>query len=223
MQRYWDETSIHVIDFEGGPSCGIVEFGVATLRGRRIEAADTRICRPKASIPRKESAAHGITDAVAAGQPPFQSEWERFAGLRQSGPFAAHFASAENTMLKAAFPYPRLSPDWLVGAGEAATWGPWVDTGRLYRDLAGEGGALKLADLVAAHELQAELDALAAERCPSDRRRYHCALYDALACALLLLLYCVELAETRPTLRQLVLASQGSAAKRQEMEQQKLL
>ena len=35
-------------------------------------------------------------------------------------------------------------------------------------------------------ELQTELDTLAAERCPPERRHYHAALYDALAGALLL-------------------------------------
>ena len=40
--------------------------------------------------------------------------------------------------------------------------------------------------LVAAHGLQAELDALAAVHCPADRRRYHAALYDAFGGALLL-------------------------------------
>jgi DNA polymerase-3 subunit epsilon len=40
--------------------------------------------------------------------------------------------------------------------------------------------------LVTALGLQARLDALALEHCPPDRRRYHAALYDALAGALLL-------------------------------------
>ena len=35
-------------------------------------------------------------------------------------------------------------------------------------------------------QLQADLDALAAVHCPGARRRYHAALYDALAGALLL-------------------------------------
>ena len=39
---------------------------------------------------------------------------------------------------------------------------------------------------MAAAGLQAELDALAAGYCPPERRRYHAALYDALAGALLL-------------------------------------
>jgi DNA polymerase-3 subunit epsilon len=47
-------------------------------------------------------------------------------------------------------------------------------------------GAAGLAELVATHGLQGELDRLAARHCPPERRRHHAALYDALAGALLL-------------------------------------
>ena len=44
----------------------------------------------------------------------------------------------------------------------------------------------RLESLVAACSLQGELDALASVHCPAGRRRYHAALYDALAGALVL-------------------------------------
>jgi DNA polymerase III epsilon subunit-like protein len=41
--------------------------------------------------------------------------------------------------------------------------------------------------LIRSFQLEKDLEALACEYCPEDRRRPHAALYDALACSLLLL------------------------------------
>ncbi|MDQ8201624.1 3'-5' exonuclease [Pelagicoccus sp. SDUM812003] len=222
MDPFWDELPIHVIDFEGGPHCGIVEFGVVTLKGTRIVDAATRLCRPKASISRKEQATHGIGNEDAKRCLPFAQEWDRFANLRETGPLAAHFASAENSMIKAVFPYARLSDSWMSDDRKVAEWGPWIDTGYVYRNYGDDGSSLKLEDLVMRWELQRELDELAAKYCPENRSRYHCALYDALASALLLLLYCNELSDGKPTVRQLLAESQGSSARREKFEQQQL-
>src|SRR5262249_54908662 len=121
-----------------------------------------------------------------AAQPPFTSEWELFAGLRERGPLAAHYAGVENALLKSVWPYPRRSPDFARLGGHVIDWGPWIDTARIYGQLypALESGRLEA--LVAAGGLQGELDAQAARHCPADRRGYHAALYDALAGALLL-------------------------------------
>lgn len=222
MDLNWDELPIHVIDFEGGPHCGIVEFGVVTIQGSRIVETSTRLCRPKAAISRKEQATHGIANDAVRGMLPFAQEWDRFAHLRETGPLAAHFASAENSMIKAVFPYARLSDCWIQSGKKLAEWGPWLDTGYLYRNYGDNRSSSRLEDLVLRWELQRELDELAAKYCPEDRRCYHCALYDALASMLLLLLYCNELSDGKPTLRQLVIESQGSGARKQEFEQQQL-
>lgn len=222
MDPHWDDLPIHVIDFEGGPHCGIVEFGVVTLKGCQLVETATRLCRPKAAISRKEIATHGITNEAVTGLAPFAQEWDRFAELRETGPLAAHFASAENSMIKAVFPYARLSDAWIHPGRKVAEWGPWIDTGHLYRNYGDDLPSFKLADLVMHWELQRELDELAEKHCPADRRRYHCALYDALASALLLLQYCCELNEERCLLRHLITESQGSALKRQALEQQNL-
>lgn len=222
MDPIWDELPIHVIDFEGGPHCGIVEFGVVSLLGSRIVSTSTRLCRPKAAISRKERATHGIDNADVADELPFAQEWDRFAKLRETGPLAAHFASAENSMIKAVFPYARLSDSWTQEERRVAEWGPWIDTGYLYRNYGDDGSTLKLEDLVMRWELQHELDELAAKYCPEGRRKYHCALYDALASALLLIQYCTELSDGKPSVRQLIIESQGSGARRQEFEQQQL-
>jgi len=222
MDLYWDELPIHVIDFEGGPRCGIVEFGVVTMKGADVLDCSTRLCRPQAPITRAEKAIHGIKTEAADEGDPFQDEWERFARYREKGPLAAHFASAENTMIKSAFPFARKSPDWTRRGGIVNTWGPWIDTGQLYRDIGDADRSLKLEDLIDRYSLQGELDELAGRYCPMTRCGYHCALYDALASALLLALYCTQLSDERPTLRSLLIHSQGSARKRQQVEQQEL-
>ena len=65
-------------------------------------------------------------------------------------------------------------------------WGPWIDSARIYAQLYPALDSGRLEALVRACGLQAELDDLAARHCPEGRRRYHSALYDALAGALLL-------------------------------------
>lgn len=222
MEVYWDEAPIHVIDFEGGPRCGIVEFGVVTLIGNAISATTTRLCRPKAAIPRNEWAVHRISTADAELESPFQEEWDRFAHLRETGPLSAHFASAENSMLKSVFPYPRRSPSWLGDGKPVANWGPWLDTGVLYRELGDSRSSLNLEELIGRHKLQSELDELGRSRCPTGRQRYHCALYDAIASALLLTYYCRDVCDVRLTLTQLIARSQGNAAKRQKIAQREL-
>jgi DNA polymerase III epsilon subunit-like protein len=184
---HWTEATIHFIDFEGNRASGILEFGVVTLRGEAIATTRTRCCAATGRVSAEDTAVHGLRADALATEAPFADEWEYFAGLRESGPLAAHFASVENSLLKFAWPYPRNAPDFARPGRTATEWGPWIDTGRLYPQLLGLNGSSQLERLVAACNLQSELDALAAQHCPAGRQRYHAALYDALAGALLLL------------------------------------
>lgn len=218
MSPYWDEQLIHVIDFEGSAQSGIVEYGVVSVLGMGIEAASTRLCCPTGTIPANERETHGISQESAKRFAPFKAEWEHFAGLRESGPMGAHFAGAEHGMIKSVFPYARKSNDWIRIGMTSADWGPWIDTGALFRNR-GACDSLSLNCLIEREGLQEELDELAAEYCPEDRRRYHCALYDALASALLLILYCSEYYEGRPTIQQLAILSKSGGKSRQSAEQ----
>jgi DNA polymerase III epsilon subunit-like protein len=185
---HWAELPIHFIDFEGNRTSGILEFGVVTLQGGRITGTRTRGCAATGRISVEDTAVHGLTAGPLAALSPFSAEWEHFAALRETGPLAAHYAQAENHLLKSAWPYPRTAPDFARPGRTATEWGPWIDTGRLYPQLLpGLATGTQLETLVAAAGLQEELDALAAAHCPADRRRYHAALYDALGGALLLL------------------------------------
>jgi DNA polymerase III epsilon subunit-like protein len=182
----WADTPIHFVDFEGNAASGIIEFGVVTLRAGEIAGTRTRLCAAGGHIRAGETAVHGLDPAALQGAAPFRDEWEYFAGLRATGPLAAHFAQVENYLLKTVWAYPRTAPDFARPGKAATEWGPWIDTGRLYPQFFPALGDGKLAELVAAGGLQPELDAVAARDCPAGRRHYHAALYDALAGALLL-------------------------------------
>jgi DNA polymerase-3 subunit epsilon len=129
---------------------------------------------------------------------PFADEWEMFARMRERGPLAAHYSGVENALLKSVWPYPRNSPDFARPGERMIEWGPWIDSARLYAQLYPELGTGRLEELVTRCGLQSELDELAIKYCPVGRQRYHAALYDALAGALLL----VSLAR-EPRLREL--------------------
>jgi DNA polymerase-3 subunit epsilon len=183
---HWADTPIHFIDFEGNSTSGIVEFGVVTLQGGEITETRTRLCSAIGRVKAEDTAIHGLGENDLRLAKPFREEWEYFATLREGGPLAAHFAHAENHLLKSVWAYPRTAPDFARPGRTVTEWGPWIDTGRLYPQFFPQFGDGKLEQLVAACGLQAELDARAATHCPVSRRNYHAALYDALAGALLL-------------------------------------
>ena len=183
---HWADPPIHFIDFEGNATSGIVEFGVVTLRAGEITAVRTRLCAAVGRVTAEDTAVHGLGEPELRAAAPFRDEWEYFAGLREGGPLAAHFAHAENYLLRTVWAYPRTAPDFARPGKMATEWGPWIDTGRLYPQFFPQLGDGKLEELVAAGGLQGELTVIAAQHCPAERRRYHAALYDALAGALLL-------------------------------------
>jgi DNA polymerase III epsilon subunit-like protein len=182
----WIDQPIFFVDFEGSRVSGILEYGVVTLLGGTIVAAHTRLCRAKGAIRPEDAAVHGLQEDMLAGHAPFADDWEYFADLRERGPLAAHYAGVENALLKSVWPYPRNSPDFARPGERLIEWGPWIDSARIYAQLYPQLHSGALASLIDTCELQAELDQLAARFCPWDRRRYHAALYDALAGALLL-------------------------------------
>jgi DNA polymerase III epsilon subunit-like protein len=182
----WTEQLIHFVDFEGSVASGILEYGVVTMRGAEVVETHTRLCQATGRVRAEDAALHGIEATAVAEAAPFAEDFEVFAKWRETGPLAAHFANAENTLIKAVWPYPRTSPDFARPGAVITEWGPWIDTGRLYPQFYPTLASAKLGELVAAFGLQAKLNELAEAHCPPERRRYHAALYDALAGALLL-------------------------------------
>lgn len=216
-------TPIHVIDFEGSRQSGIVEYGVATLHGSSITGTESRICAPLGTISDRDRAQHGIGEEEAQAHPSFDREWSLFAGLRESGPFCAHNVAVEAGLLAAVWPYPRKCPNFAEPEVQAADWGPWLDTLRLYRRIYSGMESYGLETLVRAFALQEELNRCAALDCPAGRRHYHCALYDALASALLLARLVNEPELEAVSLRWLILQSAASDAQRESMGQQEFL
>jgi DNA polymerase III epsilon subunit-like protein len=178
---HWTGTPIHFIDFEGSPSSGVVEYGVVTLLAGEVVATQTRLCAPSGPIRPEDQAVHLLDAEMTAGAAPFRDDWEIFAGLRGRGPFAAHFAGTENAIIRSAWPYARVSPDFARPGQTSVEWGPWIDTGRLLRQLFRGVISARLEDLVDRYHLRPQLLALAEQYCPADRRFFHAALFDALA------------------------------------------
>ncbi len=186
MVKSWTVQPVYFVDFEGSRSTGVLEYGVATVLDGRVVEAKTRLCRATGQIRAEDAAVHGLYDRDLEGQASFSGDFDYFAGLRERGPLAAHYAGVENALLKSVWPYARRSPDFARPGENTIDWGPWVDTGSLYAQLYPQLASLKLCDLVAGCGLENELARLAAAHCPPARRHYHAALYDALAGALLL-------------------------------------
>lgn len=215
-------TPIHVIDFEGSRQSGILEYGVVTLRAGKIEATYTRLCRALGTISDRDRWQHGISEEAVADKDPFDVEWPFFAGLRECGPLCAHHAMVEDGLIRSVWPYPRPSPDFAEEGSETVSWGPWMDTLQLYRRIFPNLGSYKLGSLVDLFGLRETLERQAALSCPPKRAHYHCALYDALASALLLQRLFEQPELEGMTLRWLLLQSAASEISRESMEQQEL-
>jgi len=181
----WRDIPIFVIDFEGAVRTGVVEYGVAEMLHGEIKACFSRLCRPLADLSAQDTRLHGIATGDAADCAPFADEWERFRDWRARGVFAAHHAAVEQGLLKGQWSYPPASPDYLHRR-ETADWGPWIDTRRLYEVVYPELESYQLGALVDRFGQSPELRELVQTHCPPRRRKAHCALYDALASALLL-------------------------------------
>ena len=218
----WTEQPIFFVDFEGSRASGILEYGVAEVQAGKIVGAHTRLCRATGRVAPEDIAVHGLTEATLAAHAPFASAWEYFAGLRERGPLAAHYAGVENALLKSVWPYPRSSPDFARPGERVVEWGPWVDSARLYAQLYPSFPSGKLESLVAACGLQAELDALAATHCPPERRRFHAALYDSLAGALLLAVLARDPVLAKLSMMQLLALSTLDGEKRDALQQREL-
>jgi DNA polymerase-3 subunit epsilon len=208
----WTEIPIHVVDFEGSPRTGVVEYGVATLLGGDVINASTRLHAPRAAVPALDTQCHGLADKDLKGLTTFEAEWDHWVSLRRTGLLAAHNATVESGLLRGTWLRPPAVPAYVEAQAELAEWGPWIDTCRLARAWLPSLGDYRLASLVAVFRLNGRLDALAAKHCPPQRRRYHCALYDALASALVLRALCAVEGRSAATLAQLAKDSLSAPA-----------
>lgn len=175
------------MDFEGSATSGVVEYGVVLIRDGEILSTETALCAPVGEISSWDREVHGIRDADLSGSELFSENYRQFVEYRKEGVLAAHNRHAENNFLKSTWAIPPTVPDWRKGIGRAQEWGPWIDTLAIYKGLYPGLESYALVELVEQFMLQDDLDRLAEKRCPSSRRKAHCALYDALASSLLLI------------------------------------
>lgn len=213
-------TDIHVVDFEGSRVSGIVEVGVVTLHAGEVAAAWGRACAPVGRLRASEIEVHGLDAAALAGAEPFSADWGRWVALRRTGVFAAHQASTESGLLRAVWPHPPAVPVPLEPGREEAEWGPWLDTLVLTRRILPRGAPGALERLVPALGLGPALVREAARWCPPDRRRFHAALFDALA-ASLVLRRLAAVAGWDPA-RLLALGASGASARRRSAQRELL-
>lgn len=218
----WTGVPVHMIDFEGCARSGIVEYGVVTLLGGEVTSTVGRLCAPTGPVWSEDTRVHGLQDGDLSGLAPFSDDWDTFATLRETGVLAAHFAGTERRLLRAVWPYPRTSPDHLRTGQTQTDWGPWIDTGRLVIGLCADLPTAGLEEVVRALGLMSELERLGQEHCPGNRDRFHCALYDALAAALVLR----EIGSGREghplSIQRLVEESTADSGKRDDLRQGRL-
>ena len=176
-----------MMDFEGSPSSGVVEYGVVLMKNGKIAETATSLCLPVGEISHKDQEIHGIRASDLDGLEPFVNNFEQFATYRKLGVFAAHNRHAENNFLKATWAVPPTVPDWRRGAGLSQEWGPWIDTLSVYKQLYPGLDSYSLGDLVYQFRLREQLEGWVDLYCPAERKKAHCALYDALASAMLLM------------------------------------
>lgn len=169
------EATITALDFE---TTGAVrgwpiepwQVGLARLRGGRVAAAETyetllRVA-PERPFNPYAPGRHARLRAQLARAPEWSTLWPELAPWLLSAPLAAHNIGTEKAILTRAAPLHRR--------------GPWIDTLRLTRRAFPRLASAALEEVVPALGLQARLAALCPGRAPHD------ALYDAVACAVLL-------------------------------------
>jgi DNA polymerase III epsilon subunit-like protein len=175
------------MDFEGHRSYGVIEYGVVCLHSGTIESTFGRLCCATAGIPASDTEVHGLHRQDVSGEAPFAADYDSFVLWRSRGIFAAHHQQVEHGLLKHTWASPPFVPDWINQQRSIADWAPWLDTLRIMQQVYPALASHQLSGLIRDFDLQSELDQYAVRHCPPTRRKYHCALYDALASALLLL------------------------------------
>ena len=93
----------------------------------------------------------------------------------------------EHSLIKSVWPYPPFCQDFINRNRKLAEWGPWIDTCVLYAALFPDLPSYRLRDLVSRFHLTPDMQQLSGDYCPEGRGKYHCALFDALSSACLLI------------------------------------
>ncbi|MDR0727388.1 MAG: hypothetical protein LBF26_00615 [Puniceicoccales bacterium] len=178
---------VFAIDFEGTTRDGVWEFGLVQLKQEEVVNPLTEICAVSAEASfflRKSRKPTQPTEGIK----PFQRYFSLFKSLRRRGIFAAHRAQVELSLLRNSWPSPGFVPNFLNETipSHGLTWGPCIDTFVLCRRYFPQLKTHTLRDAVESFALADELQTLVRKMCPPGRRTFHCALFDAIGCALVL-------------------------------------
>lgn len=179
-----NEIPIFAIDFEGSKKIGIVEFGAVGILKGEIFFAKEALCAPEKDIDLKTQKITGITNELASKNPPFEAHCGLFAQMRTQGIFAAHSFHTEDSLLRHYFPCPCRVKNFFTNK-DTLSWGPWLDSRLLARKLI-SAPSEKLSEVISALNLADELNFYAQKICSPARNKWHCALFDALASALII-------------------------------------
>ena len=180
-----EEISVYAIDFEGSLQTGILEYGIVGFTPRKgIFFTETKLCKNKADIPINEISCHGLCAESLATYEDFSRHLDIFIRLRQKALFCAHNAAFENRLLSDYCPVPPKV--YAIPLLKNQQWGPWLDTWFLYRKYF-KTQTCTVEQLIQFCNLSEVLSQLSGKFCPPNRKKFHCALFDALACAILFL------------------------------------
>ena len=169
------ETTLTVLDFEttgSVPRFDTEPWQVAAvvLKNGHVDPQQTFESLVRVDINRPFNAYapgkhHKLREEIAAAPEVFKV-WKKLEGWVTGRPLAAHNVATEKKFLRQIAPMHRF--------------GPWIDTLALARQAWPEAPSHKLEDLIAGLKLEARVR----ELCPHGEA--HDALYDAVACAVLL-------------------------------------
>lgn len=180
-----DDFTIYAIDFEGSIQTGVLEYGVVGLSAQHgIFSTETNLCKNKTKIPPSETQCHHLSENALKEQLDFSCYIDRFIDLRSKAFFCAHNASYENALLNNYCPI--VTNSHTLPKMKTQQWGPWIDTYFLYKKFI-KNNCYALNELINFFQLNDVLEQLGRKFCPPQRKNFHCALFDTLACALLLL------------------------------------
>lgn len=180
-----EEFKCYAIDFEGSLTTGILEYGVVEISSKQgICAVQTHLCKNRREIPEEERNCHGISANQLDQCLDFSAYLPQFMAWRSQNLFCSHNAIFEDSLLTYYCPVVFQAKTYLNY--EKRCWGPWLDTYNLYRRCFPNRDNT-LQTLIKMHHLEQLLFDLGKKLCPHTRNKFHCALFDALACALLLL------------------------------------
>ena len=215
-----ENVPIYAIDFEGSLQTGILEYGVVGITPRDgIFFVETQLCKNKTAIPANETSCHGLSAEKLEPYEDFSQHLDTFFHLRKKALFCAHNAAFENRLLSEYCPV--VPGAYAVSSFPNQQWGPWLDTWLLYRKYL-KTQACTVEQLIHFCNLSELLSRLSGKFCPPGRKNFHCALFDALACALLFLNFIRSKEGSEKNLLELLQQSTPKSIS-EDLKQQKLL